>query len=836
MLKTLRLQFLCLILFTFPLFAQSLETISIVITDLKGDLVTVGFVSVADAKGKKISEIELGKKKPVFNLNEGNYTLEIHAPGFKIYNKDFEVKKGQSSLDVNLELEDIKVNIEVEESEKEKRFDEAVGGYLTQREIESLPESGEDIKEELKKRYGDDILIRIDGDFEGSQVPSKSEIASIKVIRNSFDAEFHEIGRIIIDIRTNGVANGFHGIVLSNFNNSILNARNPFDLKRQTANSSSIIAFMSGPLIKNKASFNLSAINLNRTATQRFIGTGFNESIAPQKFNSSIFVTTFGIKYNLPKSHTINFKYQNTLAVLKNIGLGAFDLPERGSNRTNIQHKFTLSESGTFKNKYVNDFTIDFTKSIEKVIPKSNDRTILILNTFNQGSSGLDNQTNRNKFRFADTLLFDKKKHSLKFGTEIEYEWLNNVSANNLNGTFTFLNLNDFNNQTPSQFSQTLGKTEYNLSQIRTSFFFQDYFKASKTVQLSLGLRYEQENDVADYNNFSPRFGYVWSPEKSGKFIVRGGIGVFYDWLDAQNLSAILSNDGRQGQKIIIRNPSFPNPFIGGGTSQQLPNSISKLADNLSTPYIFVTQNAFNYKASKAVTFEGIYTFKKSLHNFRSRNINAPINSIRPNPSFGVIQQLESSGNTLENTFELKINGYYKGVNMYANYELGKDISDFSSSLALPSDNYNLRSDRGIANSDQRHKLNVSFNYEFLKKLTISPSFRFESNFPYTITTGRDDNGDTIFNDRPNNLKRNTERGEYLKQFDLQFRAKLPKKYFGIKETDNRKNLGLNANIRNLFNTANLINYVGIQTSPFFRQATSARNARSIEVGMSFTF
>jgi hypothetical protein len=818
--------------------AQGLEILSIKIIDQNSDLVTVGIISLTNSNKKKVIETKIDDAKKILNINLiiGTYTIEVQAAGFKPYKKSIEIKAGQNNIEIQLELEEVKVNVDIEESEKEKRFDEAVGGYLTQREIESLPESGEDIKEELKKRYGDDILIRIDGDFEGSQVPPKSEIASIKVIRNSFDAEFHEIGRIIIDIRTNGVANGFHGIVLLNFNNSILNARNPFDLKRQPSNSKSIIAFMSGPLIKNKTSFNLSVVSLNRATNQRFIGTGFAETVAPQKFKSSIFLPTFGIKHNLPKNHTLNFKYQETRAVLKNVGLGAFDLSERGSNRTNIQRKFILSESGIFKNKYVNDFTIDFTKSIEKITPKSNDRTILVLNAFNQGSSGLDSQTNRNKFRFADTLLFDKKKHSLKLGIEIEYEWLNNVSANNLNGTFTFINLNDFNNQTPSQFSQTLGKTEYNLSQIRTSFFFQDYFKASKTVQLSLGLRYEQQNDVADYNNFSPRFGYVWSPEKSGKFIVRGGIGVFYDWLDAQNISAILSNDGRQGQKIIIRNPSFPNPFIGGGTSQQLPNSISKLADNLSTPYIFVTQNAFNFKASKAVTFEGIYTFKKSLHNFRSRNINAPINSIRPNPNFGVIQQLESSGNTLENTFELKINGYYKGINMYANYELGKDISDFSSSLALPTDNYNLRSDRGISNSDQRHKLNISFNYEFLKKITISPSFRFESNFPYTITTGRDDNGDTIFNDRPNNLKRNTERGEYLKQFDLQFRAKLPKKYFGIKETDNRKNLGLNTNIRNLFNSANLINYVGIQTSPFFRQATSARNARSIEIGLSFTF
>jgi hypothetical protein len=816
---------------------QGLETLSIEIFDQNGGLITVGIVSLTDAKGKKVAQIELSKTKktPTFNLNVGTYNLEIQAPGFKPLNQQIEVKKGNNNLEIRLELEDITVNIEVDQNEREKRLDEAIGGYLSQREIDSLPESGQEIKEELQRRYGDDILIRIDGDFDGSHIPSKSEISSIKVIRNTFDAEFHEIGRIIIDIRTNAITHSFRGMVNFSFNNSILNARNPFDLKRQTANSNNILAFMSGPLIKNKASFNLSTISFNRTTTQRFIGTGFNETVVPQKIGSSISITTFGIKHNLPKNRLLNFKYQNIHIVFKNLGLGAFDLPERGANRRNIQHKFTLIESGTFRNKYANDFTFEFSQGVEKTLPKSLETSILVLNAFNRGSAGANNRTDRTKFRIADNLLFDTKKHSLKLGGEVEFERLESISENNLNGTFTFLNLTDFNNGKPTQFSQTLGKTEYELSQLRTSFYFQDYFKLNQTLQLSLGMRYEWQNNVRDHNNFSPRLGYVWSPEKSGKFIVRGGIGIFYDWLDNGTLSSILSNDGRQGQKIIIRNPSYPNPFINGIVPQSLPLNISKLADNLVSPAIFVTQNGFNYKLDKSLTFEGTYTFKKGWHHFRSRNVNAPINGTHPNPTFGIIQLLESSGITQEHSFDLKINGYYRGINMFGNYQFGKDTADFSSPLSLPMDNYNLRLERGVSSLDQTHKLNLSFNFDLFKKINVSPSLRLESGFPYTITTGKDDNGDTVFNDRPNGIGRNTERGEWLQQVDLRFRWKFPMKYFGLKETQ-RRSLSFNTNLRNLLNTANLTNYVGIQTSPFFRKPTSARNPRSIEFGLSFGF
>ena len=836
MAKIFAVQFFCLIFLTFPLFAQNLETVSITITDQNGDLVTAGVVSVTDTTGRKLNEVEFGRKKPEFNLVAGNYTLEIQSPGFKMYRKDFEVKDGFSNFDVKLELEDVQVSIEVEQTEKEKRMEAAMGGFFSQKEIDALPEAGEEIKEELKRRYGDDVLIRIDGDFEGSQIPSRSEISSIKVISNTFDAEFHEIGRTIIDIRTNNIANGLRGWINFNFNNSNLNARNPFDLKRQNAGSNMLLATLSGPLIKDKSSFSLAVVRFNRTAAQRFIGIGFDKEIVPRKIDNSVFVTDLGIKYNLSKIHQLNFKYEITRTGTNNTGLGAFDLPDRSIDSNTTEQKFSLNESGTFKSKYVNDFTFEFRIETGKVLPESNETTILVLNAFNRGSGGVDSSTDRRKFRIADNLLFDAKKQSLKLGGEITFEELESVSANNLNGTFTFLNLTDFNNGKPLQFSQTVGKTEYELSQATVALYFQDYFKLNQSFQASLGVRYEWQTDLNDKNNFSPRIGYVWSPEKTGKFILRGGVGIFYDWLDTATRSAILSNDGRQGRKIIITNPSYPNSFNGDVSAQLLFSNISKLADNLTTPHIFVAQNSFNYKFSKALTFEGIYTFRRGLNHFRSRNTNAPINGIRPNTNFGVIQLLESSGTTNESSFELRMNGYFKGVNTYINYQLSKKNSDFSSALSLPFDNYNLGLERGISNLDQPHKINISFNFNVLKTITVSPSIRIESGYPYTVTTGRDDNGDTVFNDRPFGLARNSERGEWLKQADLRMSWKMPLNYLGIVKESNIKSLGLNINVRNLFNTSNLTNYVGVQTSPFFKRPSSAQNPRSIQFGLSLRF
>lgn len=818
-------------------FSQDSGTLTVVLRDQNDDIVNVGILSVIDEKGKKAAEIDISKSPTtaIINLRFGTYTLTVQSPGFKTYQQQIEIENGTNKVEVQLEIEDIVVDIKVEQDEREKRIDEAFSGFLTDREIASLPESGEDIREELKRRYGDDILIRIDGDFDGSQIPSREQISSIKVIRNSFDAEFHEIAGIIIDIRTKVVTDGIHGFVNFSFNNSILNARNPFDLQRQPERKRQLILFLSGPIIKNKTAFSFSTFGISSSDTQNFIGTVANTSeIIPPKLKNNISFSTFSVKHNLPKEHILDFKYQrNSFSFFR---LGPFDLPERGSTFSNPRHTFSVTESGTFKGKYFNELRFEFGKEFRKTTPESDEITIIVLESFNRGGSGTKQRDEKTKFKLADNLVFDLRKHSLKFGAEIEYNQLQNVSENNVNGRFIFSSLANFENQNPSQYSQTIGATNVELSQTRASFYIQDYFKFSKTLQLSLGLRYEWQNDLDDRNNFSPRIGFVWSPEKSGKLIVRGGIGVFYDWLDTQILSSILSNDSRQGQNLIIINPGFPDPFDGGAVSQPLPISVSRLADNLTNPYVFATQNAFNYKLNKSVTFEGIYTFKRGLHHFRSRNINAPVNDIRPNPDFGRIQLLESGGASREHSFNLKINAYYKGVNIFSNYQLESETADFSDALSLPTDNFNLRFDRGPTNFNQLHKLNLSFNLDVWKNLKISPSFKLESGFPYTITTGRDNNGDTVFNDRPFGIGRNSERGEWLQQTDLRLQWKLSLKYLGLKGKNEKRPINLQANIRNLFNTTNLINFVGVQTSPFFRQATLARNSRSIDLGLSFAF
>ena len=362
---------------------------------------------------------------------------------------------------------------------------------------------------------------------------------------------------------------------------------------------------------------------------------------------------------------------------------------------------------------------------------------------------------------------------------------------------------------------------------------------------LSLGLRYELQNNIEDGNNFSPRIGFAWSPTQAGKTTVRGGVGLYYSWLESHTLAAILSRDKNQPDKTIIINPSFPNPFESGET-QILQDSYWQIAPDLKIPYIFLAQIGIQRQLSVTSSLRVQYSYQKGVRQFRSRDINAPIDNIRPNTSLGQILQFESSALFVRNSLRIDYNtALTKTTSFTANYSLSKSISDANGYFGLPSDNYNLRLDRSVSNGDRRHNIHTSFVWALPKGLRFSTIFRTNSPLPYTITTGIDDNGDSIFNDRPNGILRNSERGTWQKQFDTSLSWQ-----FNLGNNDGNtqrfadpnaqvirgKTVILDINSTNVFNQTNFQGFVGVQTSPFFRQPISASSPRQIKISLKFSF
>ncbi|MGH9765314.1 MAG: hypothetical protein ACREAC_31145, partial [Blastocatellia bacterium] len=224
----------------------------------------------------------------------------------------------------------------------------------------------------------------------------------------------------------------------------------------------------------------------------------------------------------------------------------------------------------------------------------------------------------------------------------------------------------------------------------------------------------------------------------------------------------------------------------------------------------------------------------------------------------GNIVQIESTAVSTYQQFEVSLSHYSKHLFLYFSYDLSKELNEADDVLSLPSNNYDLRADLGPSLQDSRHRLFSILDLDLVKGLSLGAVFNFSSATPYNITTGQDNNGDTIINDRPPGIARNSARGSAHTDLSMRFgwtigmgketstarrsvrniQAGGPDAFGGLSSssTDKRYNLQLYVQAYNIINRANLINFVGVQSSPFFGQATAALPGRRIETGLKFNF
>ena len=150
----------------------------------------------------------------------------------------------------------------------------------------------------------------------------------------------------------------------------------------------------------------------------------------------------------------------------------------------------------------------------------------------------------------------------------------------------------------------------------------------------------------------------------------------------------------------------------------------------------------------------------------------------------------------------------------------------------LPANNYDLRPEWGRSDYDSRHRFNLAAIYTLPWGFSVGAIVKAYSGRPFNITTGSDNNNDTVFNDRPPGVTRNTGHGPA--SFDADSRIS---KAFHLSGRDHsERKFEIAADEFNLFNNVNRQNFVGDVTSPFFGQAVGADPARRLQLSLRFVF
>ncbi len=828
-------------------FAQGSD-LQVRIVDQKSDRITQGEIRILNDHRKIIVQRSIPSSSLVsFKRLPKKFILEIEAPGFEVFRRNILLKPGLNQLTVELIIEKIKAKVEVERSEAEKRLDRAFSGYLSQEDIDSLPDNPREIEKELKRRYGDDAIITVNG-FTGGQIPPKEAIRSIQISRSRFDAEFHYLGRPTVNITTKAFVPKYVGMLMFNYGNSTLNGRNAFSESKLPQGSQVYTGMLIGPL-SPKVSFTLFGSQFSNTREETIVASAPSEFDTENQKAKSITRSINGeLNYDAGLSQTLRIGYEHSDSSVLNSGVGGLSLLERGISSDTLKNEVKVSLNGTIGKNFTSQFRsrMNFTRG--ESLSNSQEVGLDVAGTFFAGGSGIDNRLESNGFEVFGMLSGGLGKHFMKFGGEAHIKKNKVFSANAVNGRYFFSSLDNYNARIPSTFYRKEGITEISFTYYDSSLFVQDEFRVARRLQFGFGLRYEVQNLLSDKNNFSPRLSVTYVLDEKARFVLRSGVGILYQWHRPSDFGQILANDGRQSPLLIINNPGFPDPNTGGTLREPLPPSILKQTANLKNPNIYISQTALNMNFDDGLKIDVSYKFEKGVHMFRSRDINAPIDGIRPDLRFGRITQLESSGNFRRNSLSVSGSGVlFKRVRINGRYLLSKATTDYDSIFGLPMDSYNLAIERGNAPNDRRHLITAGFDYSPFRDFRINPSFSIRSPKPYTLTTGFDSNGDSVFNDRPDRVARNTLRGSWDKNVNLNLTWGIPfmkrsvtvngeKQSNKLPDALKYHKIQLIINVNNLLNNTNRNSYVGNQLSPLFGQPTIAAPARSITFGLMFLY
>jgi hypothetical protein len=817
------------------------------VVDQRGSAIGAARVTLSDGAKEPKAATTDGEGRFVFQgIAAGRYRLAVAAIGFTVYSD--EVMVGMSSADplrISLNVESLKNQVEVTAGRGTLSLDAGANAsalVLRGDALKRLPHNQEQLMRVLERMSGSfarSLDISVNG-LAGASLPPAATIKEIRINSDPFAASYHELGSARVEVETKGGDEQIQASIYFNYRNSALDARNAFSVVKPPLEYRDLGAWWSSKLFGPR-SFIFGLVERQRHDDNIPVTAYLPEG----PFNANVPTPSKTLLANLRADFVPSDRH--TFSVLFNLNQGrqrgseitSLDLPERSFDARPVEQSLQASWRAIFSPRLVNEAQIRFVRERAANTTENPSAAVEVGGAFNGGGPQCCPERHAGeRLSLADNLSFSAGRHFLKTGVIIAGAHLSQLSERDFGGTFYYASLSFYQLRRPLLYTVSTGEPNLGFSLWQFAGYVQDDIRVKSNFTLSPGLRYESQTHLADRNNFAPRLGFAWSPFKGQNTVIRGGAGVFYQQLEEGRLAEALRYDGVRQRQVIVNRPRLPDP-LGGRPIDSFPASINRLADGLRTPYQMHAAIGVEQRLPHDAVLTVTYNYVRGLHLFRSRDANAPQPGTftRPNPEFGRIAELESSSTATYHGLSIGFSqSIGERVSLFGNYSLSRAIDDADGPTAFPADGYNLIGERGFAARDERHQAFAGALLVLPYRLEVSPMIYFNTGRPYNITTGFDDNGDSVPNDRPTGLRRNSGRGPNFASVDLRL-ARSFRFGRGAGQTDVAPfGIEIAAEASNLFNRVNLEDFNGIQTSPFFGRANAAHPARQIALQLNLYF
>ncbi len=682
----------------------------------------------------------------------------------------------------------------------------------------------------------------IDDSTFGSPVINLSQdaIQEFKVYQHQFDAQYGHAMDAVINVVTLSGGDEYHGTIYYFGRDQALNAVNAEATTKPPYNLLRIGGTVGGPVPMLKATHVFGSFEYLRINSAQIEALPASNPYAIYENGNYPFTQwerlgDVKVDHTFNANHNIYSRYAYDHEVIPNWGPAE---AAATTTDTSVAHSLVFEDNYTFKTRFLNTLRYEYLNHNLFTIPANYNVEIITPDfSFGQGPTVPQNFPRTNN-TISDTLFMSTSKHQVKAGATLTKVYSTYQSNNYVNGSFNFtadIPVQDIpyaldhppattsavTAVIPQSFTQeSAGNNQ--IRQLDYGAFVQDDWKVAKNLLLNLGFRYDFTSIMRDnrfytgllsnplFNgisafispdrgtNFSgglqPRFGFVYDVKGDGKFVVRGGAGLYetrmrpYWDLQAeaqtQGAAARITNTTQ-----LAKYPSISG-VLGGETLQQYvaacgPRTATTLANNFALPYSINFSVGFGWQIDPRTSFNLDVVHDRSAREVGIHDVNLPaapaiiassnatLYPITPRPvaTFGQFGQIFNDGTARYDAVEMQLKSRPKKYleTVQVSYAYSRSLMNSVPYYSTYAGTQRTPQNYSYNPTDTPQNLSVAFETKRLPGgFRYSSIFRGLSGNLFATSAGIDLDGDSnTTGDNPRGLPQFVGRGDVTGQLNI---------------------------------------------------------------------
>ncbi|WP_157178474.1 TonB-dependent receptor [Terriglobus roseus] len=669
---------------------------------------------------------------------------------------------------------------------------------------------------------------------------SQDAIAQFQIITNRFDATLGRSAGVYVNSQSKSGTNTLHGGLFGYFRNDALNAADPISKTVLPFSDQQFGGTLGGKIKTNKlwyfGSYEGERQPSTSTSTPLTTNTVFTN---PGLLRLNEYLGRGDYQIN-DKNHILlrgdGFTYNSNY-----LGVTGSADPSRAYQGTRTSYGFTADWNSNISSSLVNDLRVGYHHFGWQNLPFFLSMELILPTSTIGGPYNYPQIFSQDTQQYRDDIFWLKGKHSIKAGAEYIYTAHGGFFQQNVRGRVsacssskTLVSTPNINSATQTSYNILFptGTTDFanwNLSAISNycntgltyiqgfgnftvdvprsilGIWLQDDWKVMSRLTLNLGLRFDDDlgaftggpklnNGLLvpkgnDNNNISPRIGFAYDVMGDGKTSVRGGAGIYFADVSANQIidQQIFNGVSTIQASVTGTNGSvnLANPF-GGGNPAANPaaytQAVQPLAQDAKVPYALQASFGVQRELPGRIMMNADLVHTRTYHDWvraqgnllvdpanpqRALNANAAMTATNVaaglncgngsvalqtptafsaatklvcNQAFTNVQQFftPAGAGSVYDALQL---GLHKSVAKYSAgiaYTWGRTKNSTEGPFYYPNKPFlkDIKSEWANGTDDQRHSLTVNGEYKFPLGLSLSGLYRFGSGLAYATSTG----------------------------------------------------------------------------------------------------